>query len=61
MSASHHNPTTSNKMHFSNYNYDKGIFFDEKRRRFVDFDDMDQISYKEYYSPFRFVFNEFYI
>jgi hypothetical protein len=55
MSASFSNPTTSNKIKFSNYTYDKGIFFDEKRKRFVDFDDMDQVSYQEYNSPFIFV------
>jgi hypothetical protein len=49
------NPTLDNKVHLSNYNYNKGILFDEKKKRFVDFADMNILSYKNYNSPFRYV------
>lgn len=49
------NVYTSNKVSFSYYNYNKGIFFDEKKKRFVDFADMDQISYMNYKRPFKWV------
>lgn len=46
---------SENKVNFSYFNHDSGIFFDEKRKRFVDFKDMDQTSYFNYNSPFRTV------
>ncbi len=53
------NAFTKNKVQFSYHNYDKGIFYDEKKKRFVDFDDMDFVSYKNYNNPFKFVKNKF--
>lgn len=40
------------KLLFSNWNYNKGIYFDEKKKRFVDFNDMDNVSYKNYADNF---------
>jgi hypothetical protein len=46
------NTFTDKRVYFSYYNYNKGIFFDEKKKRFVDFQDMDQVTYKNYNRPF---------
>lgn len=46
---------SENKVKFTYFNHDNGIFFDEKRKRFVDFKDMDQTTYFNYNSPFRTV------
>ena len=55
------NVFTKDKVHFSYHNYSKGIFFDEKKKRFVDFGDMDFVSYRNYNSPFNFVFKLIYL
>ncbi len=44
-------------MRFSNWHYSKGIFFDEKKKRFVDFDFMDHVTYDRYKIPFSKVIN----
>jgi len=49
------NPFIENKVHLSNYNYNKGLLFDEKKKRFVDFNQMDVMSYINYNSAFRYV------
>jgi hypothetical protein len=46
------NNFTQNRVLFTYHNYNKGVFFDEKKKRFVDFQDMDQISYMNYNKPF---------
>lgn len=33
-----------------NYNYDGGVFFDEKKKRFVNMNNMDPVSYINYAS-----------
>ena len=43
---------TQSKVKFVNYNYNRGVFFDEKKKRFVDFDDMDNLTYENYNKPF---------
>ena len=43
------------KIRFSYFNYDKGLFLDEKKKRLVDFVDMDFETYKNYSDSFRFV------
>jgi hypothetical protein len=43
------------KMRFTFYNYDKGLFLDEKKKRFVDFIDMDVNTYKNYSDGFKYV------
>lgn len=40
------------KVRFSYFNYNKGILFDEKKKRFVDFSDMDLDSYLNYRKTF---------
>ncbi len=55
MAFTYSNPYESSKVKFGNYNYNKGIFFDEKKKRIVDFDDMDLVTYQEYNRPFCFV------
>lgn len=40
------------KVNFSYYNYSKGILFDEKKKRFVDFSDMDLDTYLNYRRTF---------
>lgn len=50
-------PSHNNKMKFLFYNYNKGILLDEKKKRFVDFEDMDFVSWKNYTSPFIYVKN----
>lgn len=40
------------KINFSYYNYNKGILFDEKKKRFVDFSDMDLDTYINYRKTF---------
>ena len=54
MSAHNLNPIEG-KVKFSNYNYDKGIFLDEEKKRFVDFIDMDYESFKNYSQNFNYV------
>jgi hypothetical protein len=54
MNAPNANPREG-KIRFSNYNYDKGIFLDEKKKRFVDFVDMDSDTYKSYSDNFNYV------
>lgn len=49
------NPFASHKILLSNYNYNNGIFFDEKKQRFVDFNEMDYMTYTNYNSAFRYV------
>jgi hypothetical protein len=49
------NPFVDNKIRLSNYNYNKGLFFDEKKKRFVDFNEMDYMTYNNYNSAFRYV------
>jgi len=41
-----------NKVKFSYFNYNKGILFDEKKKRFVDFSDMDLDTYLNYRRSF---------
>jgi hypothetical protein len=53
-------PFTTNKVKTVNYNYNRGVFFDEKKKRFVDFDDMDQLTYENYNQPFLTVKKYFY-
>ena len=48
-------PQKDGKMRFSYFNYDNGIFLDEKKKRFVDFADMDTDTYKNYSDNFLFV------
>jgi hypothetical protein len=48
-------PFYSNKISTVNYNYNSGVFFDEKKKRFVDFHDMDQLTYENYNKPFVYV------
>lgn len=48
-------PFYSSKISTVNYNYNSGIFFDEKKKRFVDFHDMDQLTYENYNKPFVYV------
>jgi hypothetical protein len=60
MAAPVENALTQNKVKFSFYNYNNGIFFDEKKKRFVDFVDMDFISYKNYNNPFAFYRPDYY-
>ena len=43
------------KVKFNFFNYDGGLFLDEKKKRFVDFADMDLNSYKNYSDNFLFV------
>jgi hypothetical protein len=43
------------KVRFTYYNHDAGLFLDEKKKRFVDFADMDLDSYKNYSDNFKFV------
>ena len=43
---------SQSKVKFINYNYNRGVFFDEKKKRFVDFDDMDNLTYENYNKPF---------
>jgi hypothetical protein len=38
----------SRKVAFSYFNHDKGLFKDEKKKRFVDFADMDYDTYRDY-------------
>jgi hypothetical protein len=45
------------KVKFSYWNYDKGLFLDEKKKRFVDFGDMDFDTFKNYSDNFRWVIN----
>ncbi len=40
------------KVKFSYFNYSKGILFDEKKKRFVDFSDMDLDTYLNYRKSF---------
>jgi hypothetical protein len=46
----------TDKPSFSNFNYDKGLFLDEKKKRIVDFADMDWDTFKTYKDNFKFVF-----
>lgn len=41
-----------NKVYFNFFNHNKGVFFDEKKKRFVDFYDMDINTWMNYDSPF---------
>jgi hypothetical protein len=45
-------PFVNSKIKLTNYNYNRGVFFDEKKQRFVDFDDMDYLTYENYNRPF---------
>lgn len=45
-------PFVNSKVKLTNYNYNRGVFFDEKKQRFVDFDDMDHLTYENYNRPF---------
>lgn len=36
------------KKNFSYWNYDKGVLLDEKKKRFMDFEDMDPMTYRNY-------------
>jgi len=45
-------PTAGMKVNFSFYNYNEGIFMDEKKKRFMDFRDMDKITYNRYRGQF---------
>ncbi len=45
--------TPGNKVLFTFYNYDAGIFMDEKKKRFMDFKDMDKMSYFRYRNQFK--------
>jgi hypothetical protein len=49
------NPFVQDKITLSNYNYNNGIFFDEKKKRFADFNEMDYMTYINYNSAFRYV------
>jgi hypothetical protein len=40
------------KITFTYFNHDKGLFMDEKKKRFVDFADMDYDTYKNYSDTF---------
>jgi len=40
------------KVKFTYFNYNKGILFDEKKKRFVDFSDMDLDTYLNYKRSF---------
>jgi hypothetical protein len=44
-----------------NYNYNQGVFMDEKNKRFVDMNLMDQISHINYKSTFKNVGIKFFI
>lgn len=46
---------SDNKVKFSYFNHENGVFFDEKTKSFVDFRDMDEITYRRYNSPFKTV------
>ena len=37
------------KVGFTFYNHDSGVFFDERKKRFTDFKDMDRQTYMDYY------------
>jgi hypothetical protein len=52
MSAPGGNPK-STKITFTYFNHDKGLFMDEKKKRFVDFADMDFDTYKNYADNFQ--------
>lgn len=41
-----------NKINLTFTNYDNGIFFDEKNKRFVDFSGIDLMTFKNYKSVF---------
>ena len=43
---------SDSKVKFANHTYNNGVFFDEKKKRFVDFADMDHLSYFNYNKPF---------
>ena len=47
------NPGVSPKVSFTYYNYDKGVLFDEKKQRFLEFADMDYITYLRYKNSFK--------
>ena len=44
--------TIDEKIKLSYFNHSKGILFDEKKKRFVDFADMDVETYKNYRRTF---------
>lgn len=52
MAATSGNPKTT-KITFSYFNHDKGLFLDEKKKRFVDFNDMDFDTYRNYSDNFQ--------
>lgn len=39
---------SNNKVRFNFFNHSEGIFFDERKKRFVDFTDMDKRTYQNY-------------
>jgi hypothetical protein len=41
-----------NKVKLTLYHHQNGILYDEKKKRFVDFRDMDPMSFKNYSMPF---------
>jgi hypothetical protein len=51
MAAPGGNPKQT-KITFTYFNHDKGLFMDEKKKRFVDFADMDYDTYKNYADTF---------
>jgi co-chaperonin GroES (HSP10) len=45
--------TMGDKVNFTFYNYNEGLFMDEKKKRFMDFKDMDRITYARYKGQFQ--------
>ncbi len=39
---------SNNKVRFYFFNHSDGLFFDERKKRFVDFNEMDKRSYMDY-------------
>lgn len=44
--------TTGDKINFSFYNHNSGLFMDEKKKRYMDFNDMDRFTFKRYKGQF---------
>ena len=44
--------TPENRVNFTFYNHDSGIFMDEKKKRYTDFNNMDKTTYFRYKGAF---------
>ena len=49
--------STGEKINFTFYNHSEGIFMDEKKKRYMDFRDMDRMTYYRYKNQFTQVIN----